>query len=206
MSWPISESLLAEMRATFSIFSKSSPTSSACALIASTTLATALSIPRLMSIGFAPAATFFSPVFTIACASTVAVVVPSPASSPVFEATSFTSCAPMFWNWSSSSTSFATVTPSFVMWGAPNFFSIITLRPFGPSVTFTALLSASTPFFSSSRALISNLISFAMILCVFKILRKLIVSDYSTTARISDWRIMRYFTPSNSSSVPAYLP
>jgi len=32
--------------------------------------------------------------------------------------------------------SFATVTPSFVMCGAPNFFSMITLRPFGPRVTF----------------------------------------------------------------------
>ncbi len=64
-------------------------------------------------------------------ASTVAVVVPSPASSLTFEATSLTSCAPMFWNGSSSSTSRATLTPSLVMWGAPNFFSMITLRPFG---------------------------------------------------------------------------
>ena len=39
-----------------------------------------------------------------------------------------------------------------VMWGAPNFFSMITLRPLGPRVTFTASASASTPFFSSSRA------------------------------------------------------
>ena len=40
--------------------------------------------------GLAPAATFLSPTFTMACANTVAVVVPSPASSPVLEATSFT--------------------------------------------------------------------------------------------------------------------
>ena len=141
----------------------------------STTLATALSMPRLRSIGFAPAATFFKPTLMIACASTVAVVVPSPASSPVFDATSFTSCAPMFWNSSSSSTAFATVTPSFVMWGAPNFLSTITLRPFGPSVTFTAFANSSTPFFSSSRALISNLISLAMIFSFFLIVDKLII-------------------------------
>ncbi len=120
-------------------------------------------MPRFTSIGFAPAATFLSPWVMIACASTVAVVVPSPASSPVFDATSFTSCAPIFWNASSSSISRATDTPSLVMWGAPYFLSMITLRPFGPSVTFTASARASTPFLSSSRALISNLISLAMI-------------------------------------------
>ena len=40
--------------------------------------------------GLAPAVTFFKPTLTIDCAKTVAVVVPSPASSPVFDATSFT--------------------------------------------------------------------------------------------------------------------
>jgi hypothetical protein len=39
------------------------------------------SIPNLIEIGFAPAATFFNPSFTIAYAKTVAVVVPSPATS-----------------------------------------------------------------------------------------------------------------------------
>ncbi len=120
-------------------------------------------MPRLMSMGLAPAATFLRPTLMIDWASTVAVVVPSPASSPVFEATSLTSCAPMFWNGSSSSTSRATLTPSLVMWGAPNFFSMITLRPLGPRVTFTASARASTPFFSSSRAFMSNFISFAMV-------------------------------------------
>ena len=55
----------------------------------------------------------------IEAASTVAVVVPSPAMSLVFEATSRTICAPMFSNLSSSSISLATVTPSLVMRGAP---------------------------------------------------------------------------------------
>ena len=52
--------------------------------------ATALSIPRFKSIGFIPAATDFMPSRIIAWARTVAVVVPSPAISEVFEATSFT--------------------------------------------------------------------------------------------------------------------
>jgi hypothetical protein len=45
-------------------------------------------MPRLSDIGFAPAATFFRPSRTIACARTVAVVVPSPATSFVAVATS----------------------------------------------------------------------------------------------------------------------
>ena len=77
----------------------------------------------------------------IACASTVAVVVPSPATSEVFEATSRTIWAPMFSNLFESSISLATVTPSLVIVGAPKLFSITTLRPLGPSVTFTAFAS-----------------------------------------------------------------
>ena len=123
---------------------------------------TALSIPLFKSIGFAPAATFFNPSFTIACAKTVAVVVPSPAKSFVLEATSLTICAPIFSRGSFNSISLATVTPSLVTVGPPNDFPIITLRPFGPRVTFTAFANASTPRFKPSRASISNLICFAI--------------------------------------------
>ena len=84
-----------------------------------TTAVTAMSMPRLRSIGFMPAATSLRPSFMIEAASTVAVVVPSPARSLVFEATSRTICAPMFSNLSESSISLATVTPSLVMRGAP---------------------------------------------------------------------------------------
>ncbi len=90
-------------------------------------------------------------------------VVPSPATSDVLEATSRTICAPIFSNLSSRSISLATVTPSFVMVGAPNFFSITTLRPFGPKVTFTAFAKLSTPAFKPLRASKSYVISFAMI-------------------------------------------
>src|SRR5271156_939696 len=114
-------------------------------LISSTQTSTAFSMPRFSAIGLAPAATVFTPSRKMACASTVAVVVPSPATSEVFEATSRTICAPMFSSGSCSSISFATVTPSLVMIGAPNFFSITALRPLGPSVIFTASASAFTP-------------------------------------------------------------
>src|SRR6266478_5349276 len=89
-------------------------------------------------------------------AKTVAVVVPSPAMSEVFEATSRTSCAPIFSYGSSSSISFATVTPSFVIVGLPNFLSRITLRPLGPSVALTARDSFSMPRSNACRAFSSN--------------------------------------------------
>ncbi len=72
--------------------------------------------------------------------------------SDVLEATSRTICAPMFSNLFSSSISLATVTPSLVTVGEPKLFSITTLRPRGPSVTFTAFASASTPARIFSRA------------------------------------------------------
>src|SRR3982751_2172672 len=131
----------------------------------STAVATALSMPRLRSIGFMPAATYFMPSLTIACASTVAVVVPSPATSEVLEATSFTSCAPMFSNLSLSSISFATDTPSLVTVGAPNERSSTTLRPFGPSVTLTASARMLTPAIMRTRALSLHLTSLAAMVC-----------------------------------------
>ena len=88
----------------------------------------------------------------MARASTVAVVVPSPARSEVFCATSTTSFAPMFSKRSSSSISLATVTPSLVTVGPPNDLSMITLRPVGPIVMATALASFSTPCNIFARA------------------------------------------------------
>src|SRR5258705_7619385 len=125
---------------------------------------TALSIPRFRSIGFIPEATNFIPSLTIDCASTVAVVVPSPATSEVFEATSFTICAPMFSNLSFSSISLATETPSLVTVGAPNERSSTPLRPFGPRVTLTASASTFTPTIMRLRAASLNLTSLAAML------------------------------------------
>jgi hypothetical protein len=103
--------------------------------------------------GERPAATSLLPSRTSAWASTVAVVVPSPATSEVLVATSFSIWAPRFSNLSSRSISLATVTPSLVTVGEPQLFSMTTLRPRGPRVTRTALASLSTPVRSRSRAL-----------------------------------------------------
>src|SRR5206468_9028426 len=130
-------------------------------LMSATTASTARSMPRFRSIGLRPAATALWPSRTIAWASTVAVVVPSPAWSLVFEATSRTIWAPMFSNLSASSISLATVTPSLVILGAPKDLSRTTLRPFGPKVTLTALARMSTPRSIRSRASVWNRISFA---------------------------------------------
>src|SRR5215469_14547221 len=140
---PICLSLLAEMVPTWAIMSPL--TSLWSFLISSTATSTARSMPRFRAVGLAPAATVFTPSRKMACARTVAVVVPSPATSLVLLATSRTICAPMFSRGSFSSISFATVTPSLVIMGAPNFFSITALRPLGPRVIFTASARAFTP-------------------------------------------------------------
>src|SRR5262245_45214044 len=88
----------------------------------------------------------------MASARMVAVVVPSPATSLVLLAASFTSWAPMFSYGSCSSISSATVTPSLVTFGLPQPLSITALRPRGPSVARTALASLLTPASSFWRA------------------------------------------------------
>src|SRR5947207_10492599 len=139
-------------------------------LSSSTTAMTPLSTPRLMSIGLRPEETALSPSRMIACASTVAVVVPSPASSEVLDATSFTICAPMFSNLSFSSISFATDTPSLVMVGAPKLFSSTALRPLGPRVALTALARTFTPLNMRWRASSLNLTSLAAIVVILQLL------------------------------------
>ena len=136
-SLPISASF-AEMAA---IRSRSSRplTGVAIRLISATAASVARSMPRLISIGLAPAVTLRRPSVTIAWARMVAVVVPSPATSFVLVAACLSIWAPMFWNGFSSSISLATVTPSWVTVGGPHFLSMATLRPRGPSVTLTAL-------------------------------------------------------------------
>src|SRR5262252_3263460 len=96
-------------------------------------------------------------------AKTVAVVVPSPAFSEVWLATSFTIWAPMFSNLFSRSISLATVTPSLVMVGEPNDFSSTTFRPLGPSVTLTASARMFTPRKIDSRARTSKTMSLAIL-------------------------------------------
>ena len=118
MMSPMVESLLAEMVPTWAI-SRRSLVGLDRFFSSPVTASTARSMPRFSDIGSWPAATILMPSVKIDRASTVAVVVPSPATSEVLDATSFTICAPMFSNLSSSSISLATVTPSLVTVGAP---------------------------------------------------------------------------------------
>src|SRR6202167_5408659 len=179
---PTSLSPLAEMVPTWAI-SSLALTFLERFLRSATTASTAFSMPRLRSIGFMPAATDLEPSRTMARARTVAVVVPSPAMSLVLLATSRTICAPMFSNLSASSISFATVTPSLVMRGAPKLLSSTTLRPFGPSVTLTALARMSTPRSILSRASVENLTSFeailALLISAFPLSRSLSSGDHA---------------------------
>src|SRR6185369_6522184 len=131
--------------------------------------------------------TDLAPSRTIAAASTVAVVVPSPAASADLEATSRTIWAPMFSNLSSSSISLATVTPSLVMRGAPNDLSSTTLRPLGPSVTLTALLRMSTPRSILSRASTPNLTSLADIMIPGQLVRSQRPRDWAGFLRDDIW-------------------
>src|SRR5688500_10441239 len=160
MSLPMVSSLLAEIEPTCAI-SLDVVVAFEAFFSSATRLVTALSMPRFRSIGFMPAATSLKPSRTMACASTVAVVVPSPALSEVLEATSFTSWAPMFCSLSLSSISLATDTPSLVTVGAPKERSSTTLRPLGPRVTLTALARMFTPSTMRARASPPKTTSFA---------------------------------------------
>ena len=108
-----------------------------------------------------PAATDFRPSLRMDWARTVAVVVPSPAVSEAWEATSLIICAPMFSNLSLNSISFATETPSLVTVGEPKDLSRIALRPFGPRVAFTASERRLTPANMRERASSPNNTSLA---------------------------------------------
>src|SRR5262252_5535027 len=114
----------------------------------------------------------------MACASTVAVVVPSPAVSDVLLATSRTIWAPMFSSGSFRSISLATVTPSLVMVGDPNFLSSTTLRPLGPRVTFTASANWFTPRSTAWRDCSPYTICFAIIYSVDEQLLLLFVAVF----------------------------
>ena len=112
----------------------------------------ARSRPRLRSIALAPAAMLRTPSATMACASSVDVVVPSPTASPVRSAAPRSICAPRFSSGSLSANSLAMVTPSLHTTGLPHFFSIRTQRDRGPRVTRTASAMAAAPRRTFSRA------------------------------------------------------
>jgi hypothetical protein len=110
-----------------------------------------------------PAATDLHPSLKIALARIVAVVVPSPALSLAYYATYLIKLAPILWYLFANSISFATVTPSFVIFGDPNVLSKTTFLPLGPRVTDTASASMSAPSNINALASVPNLISFPII-------------------------------------------
>src|SRR5450432_12386 len=124
----------------------------------------------------------------MASASTVAVVVPSPATSPVLLATMCTSLAPIFSNGCGSSISFETVTPSLVIRGEPNDFCNTTFRPRGPSVAFTARASCDTPASNSARASVSYFICFEAMInpCQLSVVRCQLLNMVSDAALTAD--------------------
>mmetsp|Transcript_55376 Transcript_55376/g.140012 ORF Transcript_55376/g.140012 Transcript_55376/m.140012 type:complete len:225 (+) Transcript_55376:1053-1727(+) len=156
---PINVSPLAEIVATCLI---SSGLAMGLAIFSSSssTVFTAMSMPLFKSMGFMPATTALVPSRKIARARTVEVVVPSPATSLVFEATCLISDAPTLAAFDLNSMALATVTPSLVTFGAPKLCSMTTLRPFGPSVTATASASLFAPPNIADRAAAPCLISF----------------------------------------------
>ena len=89
MMFPMVASLLADMVPTWAI-SSWSLVGLDIFFSSATATSVAFSIPLLMAMGLTPAATSFEPSLYIACARTVAVVVPSPATSDVLDATSLT--------------------------------------------------------------------------------------------------------------------
>ena len=72
----------------------------------------------------------------------------------------------MFSSGSGNSISFATVTPSLVIVGDPNFVSSTTLRPLGPRVTFTASARLLTPLRIAWREASPYVICFAIVCSV----------------------------------------
>src|SRR5262245_31727216 len=156
MILPMVSSLLALMLATAAMVLVLFATGLAIDWISSTTVPTALCMPRTNALASTPAVICLRPALKSASARTVAVVVPSPASSEVFDAACLTSCAPMFSTLSRSSISSATVTPSLVTVGPPHDLSSTAFRPRGPRVDFTAAASFSTPAKSDLRASVSK--------------------------------------------------
>src|SRR4051812_22424902 len=77
----------------------------------------------------------------------------------------------MFSSGSLRSISFATVTPSLVIVGDPNFLSRTTLRPFGPRVTFTASANWLTPRSTAWRDCSPYTICFAIDVLLLLLLR-----------------------------------
>src|SRR5687767_14353617 len=131
----------------------------------------------------------------------------------------------MFSHGSSSSTSLAIVTPSFVIVGAPHFLSSTTFCPLGPSVMATASASLSTPASRPRRASSPNFSSFEATGYLLQVVMQVSERNearrlraqrerapeplrwayFDSTASTSRALRIRYSWPSTLTSVPPYL-
>src|SRR5436189_6151300 len=96
----------------------------------------------------------------------------------------------MFSYGSSSSISFATVTPSLVTVGEPNFLSSTTLRPLGPKVAVTALESLATPRRIAWRAASSNNSCFAAIILSWFLFVQWLLNDRQNVVGAHDFVLL----------------
>mmetsp|Transcript_60042 Transcript_60042/g.110000 ORF Transcript_60042/g.110000 Transcript_60042/m.110000 type:complete len:251 (-) Transcript_60042:335-1087(-) len=150
MSAPIS-SLFAEREAMF-LYCSQVVTGIAILRIFSIKKAAALTRPRCTATELAPFSMNLMPALHIACVSTAAVVVPSPARSSVCEHACKRSLTPTSSSGLSTETLPAMETPSLMITGICFSSEITTFRPRGPRVTLTASATLSTPSKSAVRA------------------------------------------------------
>src|SRR6202035_6179047 len=101
----------------------------------------------------------------------------------------------MFSSPSFNSISFATVTPSLVMVGDPNFFSITTLRPLGPRVTFTASARILTPRRIAWRDSSPCTICFAIIRISYQKLRIFLAGTPAEMSWVAWVSVTSYWRP-----------
>mmetsp|Transcript_33250 Transcript_33250/g.99222 ORF Transcript_33250/g.99222 Transcript_33250/m.99222 type:complete len:496 (+) Transcript_33250:367-1854(+) len=149
--WAPSSSELAEMEA-ICLYCSYVVTGSASSRILAEKKAAAFSSPFCSATALWPDEVSRIPSRMMACVSTVAVVVPSPARESVCDAACSSSLTPTFSGIDSRFTSPAMVTPSFTTAGILPVGRMTTLRPRGPMVTLTASATLFTPAISASRA------------------------------------------------------
>src|SRR5260370_33062549 len=98
----------------------------------------------------------------------------------------------MFSSASFRSISFATVTPSLVMVGEPNFLSRMTLRPLGPRVTLTASASWLMPRSTACRECSPYTICFAIGSCLLLLFRRVGAFDDAQDFVFSNDEVFRH--------------
>ena len=184
---PVSKSLFADIDAICSNWPSADISSDMLVCSSFTTNLTASSICLLIWVAFSPLSKLFNPDLMISLANKVDVVVPSPALSPVVTAACLISNTPNSSLGSSSKIDLATVTPSFVDWGASAApLNITTFLPLGPSVDTTASASLSIPLIRFFLAFLPYSILFSIYMS-FRFLISSLDTSVSANTSATDW-------------------